>query len=466
MSNLKSKNMKKIYFKNWLVTIILLSGLYAQAQDYLVTFAIEGGGSCLVDSVLVENIDQGTYVTLNGDGTLRLLYDITTDITDIRDENNTLMIYPNPSIENTTIEFYNQKSGDVSIRIFDVTGRAISQRTDNMPNGHMIYKLSGLSNGAYFINVSTLNSSNTQSITIISQMGTSKQPYIELESFQEGEDESQSIKSVTLATDYIEMQYNDGEVLKFTVWNQGFITDDELIITESQTINFDFPETVIDIECNMYQTVTIGNQTWMAENLRSTKYNDGTGIPNVLGDLEWEGMTTPAYCWAYNDQEFAEENNFGALYNWYTVNTGNLCPNGWHVPTHDEFAEFVFFLAANGYNYDGTTYTGNDLDEAGSKVGKAIAIDSGWVAPTYGLEWAIGKDQYLNNSSGFNGVGADGRYLYGGVFLTPFYIGNWWTSTSYDTDDALTFFIYTEEGGIFNTYYFKQGGYNVRCVKD
>jgi len=89
--------------------------------------------------------------------------------------------------------------------------------------------------------------------------------------------------------------------------------------------------TVTDADGNIYNTVTIGTQTWMVENLKVTKYNDGTAIPLVTDNTAWSNLTTPGYCW-YNNDAATNKNTYGGLYNFYTVNTGKLAPTGWHVP--------------------------------------------------------------------------------------------------------------------------------------
>src|SRR5665647_1584626 len=90
-------------------------------------------------------------------------------------------------------------------------------------------------------------------------------------------------------------------------------------------------QTVKDIDGNVYHTVKIGTQVWMVENLKTTKYNDGTSIPNIIDGTTWSNLTTPGFCFYNNDA--ANKNIYGALYNWYTVNTGKLAPTGWHVST-------------------------------------------------------------------------------------------------------------------------------------
>jgi uncharacterized membrane protein len=105
-----------------------------------------------------------------------------------------------------------------------------------------------------------------------------------------------------------------------------------------------------DVEGNEYQTVIIGNQAWMAENLRTTKYKNGSDIPQVEGDNLWIDREEPAYCWYNNNTADAITAKYGAMYNFHTVNTGNLCPTGWHIPNQDEWHELFYYLATNGFN--------------------------------------------------------------------------------------------------------------------
>ena len=100
---------------------------------------------------------------------------------------------------------------------------------------------------------------------------------------------------------------------------------------------------VTDIEGNIYKTIQIGTQEWMAENLKTTKYNDNTEIPLITENSNWGSTTTPGYCWVNNDRT-TYKNIYGALYNWYTVNTGKLCPTGWHVSTDAEWTTLVNYL--------------------------------------------------------------------------------------------------------------------------
>ncbi|MBL0286085.1 MAG: fibrobacter succinogenes major paralogous domain-containing protein [Bacteroidetes bacterium] len=133
--------------------------------------------------------------------------------------------------------------------------------------------------------------------------------------------------------------------------------------------------TVTDIDGNVYNTVTIGAQCWMMENLKTTKYNDGTAIPNVTSNTEWGALNTGAWCYYSNDAN--NNNTYGKLYNWYSVNTGRLAPNGWHVPTDIEWLELRDYLGGS--------------QQAGGKM-KSISIL--WSPPNVGAD----------NSSGFTAL--------------------------------------------------------------
>ena len=210
----------------------------------------------------------------------------------------------------------------------------------------------------------------------------------------------------------------------------------------------------IDADGNVYHTITIGTQTWMVENLKTTKYNDGTAIPNVIDNTEWTNLITPAYCWYSNDAA-TYKNSHGALYNWYTVNTAKLAPLGWHVPTDAEWTTLENFLIANGYNYDGTTTE--------NKIAKSLSTTTGWSASTDIGD--VGNDPSSNNSSGFSGFPGGCRFTDG----TFNYFGTserWWSSTQFDSNDAWNRNLYHFLSRVNRTNYNKQYGFSVRCLMD
>ena len=109
---------------------------------------------------------------------------------------------------------------------------------------------------------------------------------------------------------------------------------------------------ITDTDGNVYTSVAIGTQVWMVENLKTTKYNDNSAIPLVTDNTAWGNLSTSGYCWYSND--IANKTAYGALYNWYAVNTSKLCPTGWHVPIDAEWKILERNLGMNNSDADAT----------------------------------------------------------------------------------------------------------------
>ncbi|MBN2214509.1 MAG: fibrobacter succinogenes major paralogous domain-containing protein [Bacteroidales bacterium] len=214
---------------------------------------------------------------------------------------------------------------------------------------------------------------------------------------------------------------------------------------------------ITDIDGNAYATITIGDQTWMQKNLKTTKYNDNTAIPLVTDVYEWHDLTTPGYCW-YKNNEARYGTTYGALYNWYTVETGNLCPTDWHVPTDEEWTTMENYLIANGYNWDGST--------SEDRIAKSLAAATNWeLSSTTG---AVGNTDYsiIRNITGFTALPGGYRNCYGAYC----FIGNfssWWSSTDYDGSSAYRRFMISKDATAFDADTYEINcGFSVRCIKD
>lgn len=231
-----------------------------------------------------------------------------------------------------------------------------------------------------------------------------------------------------------------------------------VIVTNSDTSNIEIKMilcagTVTDIDGNVYQTVKIGNQVWTVENLRTTKYSDGSEIPLVTDKTVWEALITPGYCY-YNNMINADSiKKFGGLYNWYVVDTKKLAPTGWHVPTDTEWYTLQNYLIANGYNWDGTTTE--------NKVAKSIAAKTDWLTDT--SSGAIGNDLTKNNKSGFSAL-PGGRRSSSGSYMSIGSSCNWWCAVS--TQDWVRDLSY--KGYHLGRYFSlqKNCAFSVRLVKD
>jgi uncharacterized protein (TIGR02145 family) len=226
-----------------------------------------------------------------------------------------------------------------------------------------------------------------------------------------------------------------------------------VFITLSLPIN---AQTVTDIDGNVYDTVNIGIQTWMKENLKTTQYNDETPIPLESDGSKWAGLKTPAYCWIENN-ETAYKNTYGALYNWYAVNTGKLCPEGWHVSADTDWTTMGNYLIANGYNYNGRT-TANEY-------GKAIASVTGWSSTS--IDCAIGSDNYPDkrNATGFTALPGGIRSNDSNIYKIVFY-GMFWTSSERDTSFAFDRYLGYDHCGVVRSWRHKENGLSVRCVRN
>jgi uncharacterized protein (TIGR02145 family) len=200
--------------------------------------------------------------------------------------------------------------------------------------------------------------------------------------------------------------------------------------------------TVTDADGNIYNTVTIGTQVWMASNLKVTKLNDNSAIPQVPDNTTWANLSTPSYCW-YNNDATTNKSTYGALYNWYTVNTGKLCPIGWHVPTDAEWTILTNYLGGLGV-------AAGKLKEAGTDH---------WATP----------NSDATNSTGFTALPGGNRYVnsLGTGFQSIGSMGSWWSSTVYDlTNTWVKIMVYNYSTLSDRNAYDKRQGNSVRCMKN
>jgi uncharacterized protein (TIGR02145 family) len=207
-----------------------------------------------------------------------------------------------------------------------------------------------------------------------------------------------------------------------------------------------------DVDSNFYRTILIGNQMWMAENLKTTKFNDGTGMFEFR-QMNWRyGVSNthaPAYGW-YDDRESPNKDKYGALYNWNAVSMGNLCPTGWHIPTSTDWETLISYLEANGF---GTT--------ASENIAKSLADPAGWTSST--TAGAPGNTDYPAkiNASGFSGL--PGGYVTYQGYKDLGKSTYWWTGGHKSLQVNGLYFDYASfEQRRFSP---NDGDY-VRCVKD
>ncbi|MCX6238839.1 MAG: fibrobacter succinogenes major paralogous domain-containing protein [Bacteroidia bacterium] len=218
-----------------------------------------------------------------------------------------------------------------------------------------------------------------------------------------------------------------------------FIIGCFIVLVGSCNKDQDDPNIVKDIDGNIYHTVTIGNQVWMVENLKTTKYRNGDLIPNVMDSVQWRSLTTGAYCNYKNNVSYVT--TYGHLYNWYAVSDPrNLAPKGWHVASVAEWD--VLYSFVNGEC--------GKLKEAGT---------THWYSP----------NKYATNETGFTALPGGAR-SYDGSFSGISYLGTWWTSTQYPSGGSGVYGYYDGLG--YSNGGMQEGGtdcligYSVRCLRD
>lgn len=187
-------------------------------------------------------------------------------------------------------------------------------------------------------------------------------------------------------------------------------------------------ETVVDVEGNIYRVVSIGTQKWMADNLKTTKYSDGSSI----GTYYW-----------YLNNESGYKSSYGALYPWEVVSSNQICPSGWHVPGIDEWTQLLTF-------FGGAEFPGGKLREIGT------------------IHWVDFNPARITNETGFNAVGNGWRRSVDGVFDQLGWASYLWSSTQDDLEAANAKFVTITSSGILNVgnTVLKSYGLAIRCVKD
>jgi len=208
-------------------------------------------------------------------------------------------------------------------------------------------------------------------------------------------------------------------------------------------------ETITDIDGNTYKIVKIGDQWWMAENLKVTHFRNGDAIPKVTDNTEWQNLSTGAYC--NYDNNSGNVSTYGSLYNWYAVNDNrNLAPTGWHIPSDEEWKQLEMFLGMSQADADDTDWRGTDeggkLKETGT---------SHWDNPNTGA----------TNESGFTALPGGYREL-NGAFLYIGLAADYWSATQHLSGSAWSRLLHYNFSDVRRDGLDKHLGFSVCCVKD
>ncbi len=270
-------------------------------------------------------------------------------------------------------------------------------------------------------------------------------------------------------TDYLDNPSSPNAIVTVPGYDLNLVANFEVADDFGEII---YGDGVTDVDGNYYNTVIIGNQEWMAENLRVTKYNNGDSIPTGLSSMDWVNTTEGAYLIFDHEATNTDGINspeemvaaYGKLYNWHAiVDSRDLCPTGWHVPTDDEWSELVNYVVDQGYQ-----------NESLSPIGAANALKSCRQAGSpFGSNCDISEHPRWNSDNthhgfdlyGFSALPAGGRWEFGGYN----YLGTsaiWWTSSEFSFTRAWYRTIGHSQSDVFRNETTKQRGFGVRCVRD
>jgi uncharacterized protein (TIGR02145 family) len=426
--------------KNTVIILLVFAFTQLQAQNYLINF--EGiGASTTIESVEVENITQGTSLTLDGTDILNLVGILGIEDYSL-DNGKGLRIYPNPMTTTySNIDFEIQKASLVTIEIFDITGKLMTAKQSNLQTGLHSYKANQLGSGLFIVSVKTDDAFATGKI--ISYTTTNEIATLNYTSNSQRSQETNSRSNSGI----IAMQYNDGDVLHVRGTSGDYATVSALVPTSDATVTFNFVAAT-DEDGNLYTTITLGSQTWMLENLKTTTFNDGELIPEYMSGDDWYNGAnpTPFYQWASTlDLSDAVEGDipfdyYGAMYNDATIASGKLAPTDWRIPSEQDFIDLESFIGNNGQS-------GNQ--------GTALKSSSGWAS-------SIGNGTDLFGFKGLpNGyVDSNGTPKVDGVICT------WATSDANTTNQTRRIINLFNENPILFVDQSILLGAGIRCIKE
>lgn len=448
----------------FLLSILALGLMFrAFSQNTIeLTFTAENNDQYVpLDSIFIKNLTQGGDTTLYAPDTI-LLLDYVTGVGESEAiKENTFSVsqnYPNPFNGKTEVNLYLSEMDDIKITIRDILGRELTHYKNTLNRGNHNFAFYSGNEKYYLLTITGKQTRYTiKMLNAGSHMTTGEKCKID---YNGRKGNVSGFKSQQTINNF---GFNLGDELKYIAYTD--VEETEIIDSPagSQVYTFQFDgwtpcpgmTTVTDIDGNIYNTVQIGNQCWMKENLKTTTYRNGTSIPNVTDSTAWQNMTTGAYVWYDNDISWKDK--YGALYNWFTtVDSNGHCPIGWHVPTSNEW--YILFGYIGGTN----TPHGNEL-----KSCRQVNSSLGGSCNTNGHpRWDQDVDDYGTDDYGFSCLPGGVRYT-SGPFLLRGSHGYWWTSTLDTLNMAWLEYLYYASGSVYpSVTNNKQGGYSVRCLQD
>ncbi len=426
------------------ITKVLLAGLFAVSVCIALEVNISGkvtdaSGISPLAGAVVKLEKAGLTATTGSDGAFSLTgVSIHSTINQLQD--NKISV----STGNGVLYLHLQERGPVEVVTYTLQGKAVSKVQKVMDIGTHSIAQPNIGNGVYLYR---LKSGKSEQVIKNLSLGR----------VSGGVVSGETGISTTATARRMDRYVPINDVIAVT--KDGYLNY-RVIVTNSDTSGIEIKMiacagTVTDLDGNVYQTVIIGNQVWTVEGLRTTKYNDGSAIRHITDSATWINDTLGAYCYYNNTTNADSIKKFGALYNWYAVDTKKLAPAGWHVPDSANWGILENYLIANGFNWDGTTEE--------NKIAKSLAAQADWL--TYEREGCVGYDLTSNNKSGFSALPGGSR-RYDGNFLGQGSFCLWWSATENDASSAYTRYINYNNVFLDFRNLNKEFGFSVRLVRD
>ncbi|MFZ4398982.1 MAG: FISUMP domain-containing protein [Bacteroidales bacterium] len=412
------------------LVFILFFSFQISAQSIWVSFTgISPNSATTYDSVLVQNLTKGSSMMVYPGDNL-LLGHLGINNNNHRDAN--VNIYPNPCKSISELKFSTFEKGSILVSIFDISGRKIISTSNELEIGKHSYSISGLHQGIYFVQICGKEINHT--LKLISQSFDYNEANIEYTGSLKISENQVKLKSSN-STVFMEFSFGDQMLyLGYSYIYKKIVTD---IPSFNSFITFYFWQCT-DVENHNYATVDIGNQTWMAENINSTRFRNGDTIQNTTDNAAWNILTSASYC-NFNNTT-VNSDSYGKLYNFYVISdTRRICPLGWHIPSDTAWTEMTNYLG-------GEYIAGNKLKE------------------TAATHWQS-SNTASTNESGFTALPGGDRGN-GGSFYDKGNYGFWWSSNQDVSNKAWIRYMQSANGFVSRLSFGKNYGFSVRCLKD
>jgi len=423
--------------KQLLLTLLLVLGSARLcAQTYEISFVAQGDATS-VDEVVATNLTTSESVVIPG-GEVLTLQLVSTDINNVK-AHGSATITSNVGNNYSEMHFTTNTDQEILIQLIALDGRVLANYKQNVQPGNHTFRLAGDSQGIYIVNIATGSDyiglkfyQSRSSVSAINHITSHIQ--------------SQELKS-TNAEHVLSLSPDDH--ISYAIRSGDYTTMIVECPSGDKTLTADMVECV-DGDGNYYPVVKIGSQTWMAKNINTSKYTDGTEIPYKATKEEWGAIPdhNSGRGYSYIREEYADL--YGALYTYGSAVNGTplsgahiqgVCPNGWHIPSDAEWKTLADYLG-------GTYYAGNKLKACGFELWKESPNGKG------------------DNSSGFNALPSGYRRAYDGASTSIGYYANWWSSNQYNSTYAYYCRLSYSNSNIELSYYEKTYGFCVRCIKD